>query len=79
VTPPLAPQAKRGFGPALDLAVLDQIELTRPVERENRRERIVLIDGVHEPRRSPQHFGSHERPAGPSMSLPVMMWNARQR
>jgi hypothetical protein len=52
MTPPAA-QAKNRFGSGLDLPVFDQIELAGAVEREHRRERIVLIDGTGKTRRSP--------------------------
>ena len=73
MTPPAAAQAKRGLGPGLDLPMLDQIELSRAIERENRGERIVLIGGTAKSCRGPQHFGGHERLERPSASLPVMM------
>jgi hypothetical protein len=54
-------QTKHGFGPGLNLPVLDERELTRAVEREDWRKRIVLIDGTGKPRRCPQHFRGHDR------------------
>src|SRR5262249_32773245 len=74
--PPLR-GGRRASAPARP--VLDQKELTCAVERENRRERIVLIDGAGKPRRGPQHIGGHDSLAGSSAPPPVMMWNARQR
>ena len=46
-------KTQRGFDADLDLAVLDQTDFTRTIEPENRRERILVIDGAGESRRSP--------------------------
>ncbi|HEY1503984.1 MAG TPA: hypothetical protein VGF92_06775 [Stellaceae bacterium] len=46
-------ETKRGFDAGLDRSMLDQIDLTSAVERENRREHVVLIGEACEPRRGP--------------------------
>jgi hypothetical protein len=66
-------KTKRGFDPGFDLPVLDQTDFARAVERENWRERVVVISAARKPHCGPYCIGGHDWLAGRSASLPDMM------